>query len=185
MSRFVIFVRRASIAIYRRCMTELTPLIALVSVVAGATLAGVVCKLMAVRVRRVTSASAPQVSHADLGLNDSSRFGDDATLIQFSTQFCSKCPGTARLLSSEADALSGVTHIEIDLTDQIDVARRFNVLQTPTTLVLDGDGQLRARITGVPTSAVIRDELSKLGATGYRVEHTAEFASTAARTESA
>lgn len=112
----------------------------------------------------------------DLGLTTSTSFGSEATLVQFSTQFCSKCPGTARLLQAEAAQLEGVVHVEVDLTDRVEIARTFNVLQTPTTLILDGDGHVRARITGAPTSGVVRDELGRFGALPYAVER-AEVAS--------
>lgn len=125
-----------------------------------------------VHVRRSDVLPEARVDAQALGLASADQFGTEATLVQFSTQFCSKCPGTARLLKAEVAELDGVTHLEVDLTDQVDIARAFNVLQTPTTLVLDGDGTVRARITGAPTAAVIRDELARLGALPYNIERS-------------
>jgi hypothetical protein len=46
-----------------------------------------------------------------------------------------------------------VTHVEVDLGDRPDLARRFGVLQTPTTLLLDSTGAVRARIAGAARPA--------------------------------
>lgn len=151
-------------------MTPLTALWILGAVLLTATVIGFICTRGGARVRHSAPEKVEQIVASDLGLKTDAAFGERATLVQFSTQFCSKCPATARLLSHEADELEGVTHLDIDLTDQIEIARRFNVLQTPTTLVLDGAGQLRARITGAPTSSVIRDELHSIGALPYHIE---------------
>lgn len=130
------------------------------------------CMRFQLRVRRTEDLPETRVDAQSLGLSSADRFGTAATLVQFSTQFCSKCPGTARLLTSEVAELDGVTHLEVDLTDQVDIARAFNVLQTPTTLVLDGEGYVRARITGAPTTAVIREELARLGALPYDIQRS-------------
>jgi thiol-disulfide isomerase/thioredoxin len=82
-------------------------------------------------------------------------FGAEATLLQFSTELCAYCPQTRRLLGAIADELPGVEHVDIDLTAAPDLASRFGVLQTPTTLVLDSAGAVRARIGGPPR----RDEV--------------------------
>ncbi|WP_130175931.1 thioredoxin family protein [Cryobacterium sp. SO1] len=114
---------------------------------------------------RVSSASADLVTAAELGLPSSDSapvFGAEATLLQFSTEFCSRCPGTSTLLRQVADGRSGVRHVDVDITCRADLARRFNVLQTPTTLVLDGAGQVRARVGGVPNRAALHAHLDDL-----------------------
>lgn len=174
MSRFVIFVhliwgRRNLLG-----MNISLALAAIVGVLLGATAIGMFCKARSVRVKRVAAdnrGAALRVTPSDVALPVETQFGPEATLLQFSTQFCSKCPGTARLLKNEVSELAGVKHIEVDLTNQLDVAKRFNVLQTPTVLVLNGTGEVTARITGAPTAAVIRDELASLGALPFSVEH--------------
>lgn len=88
--------------------------------------------------------------------------GEAATLLQFSTQMCSRCPGVHRILSSIADDHEGVVHLDVDLTHRPDIAKHFHVLQTPTTLVLDRAGIVQTRFGGAPSRDVIELELARL-----------------------
>ena len=88
--------------------------------------------------------------------------GEAATLLQFSTEMCARCPGVHRLLASVASDRPGVRHLDIDLTHRPDIARHFHVLQTPTTLVLDRDGVVQTRFGGVPNREVLELELNRL-----------------------
>ncbi|MBD3753539.1 MAG: thioredoxin family protein, partial [Micrococcales bacterium] len=88
--------------------------------------------------------------------------GDAATLLQFSTEMCSRCPGVHRTLAEVAASRPGVLHLDVDLTHRPDIARHFNVLQTPTTLVLDRDGAVQTRFGGVPNRHVLELELQRL-----------------------
>lgn len=85
--------------------------------------------------------------------------GRDATLLQFSTEMCSQCPGVRRMLSSIAEDREGVVHLDVDLTHRPDLAARFRVLQTPTTLVLDREGVVRTRFGGAPQRATVESEI--------------------------
>jgi thiol-disulfide isomerase/thioredoxin len=82
--------------------------------------------------------------------------------VQFSTAYCSRCPSTARQLAAISADYAGVRHVEVDLTDRPDLADRFHVLQTPTTLILDARGEGTARIGGVPRARDLRDRLDIL-----------------------
>lgn len=77
--------------------------------------------------------------------------GYHATFVQFSTPMCAKCPGTARLLREVAGRHPHVTHIQIDASERLDLARELSIMRTPTTLVLDSDGLVVARMDGAPT----------------------------------
>lgn len=88
--------------------------------------------------------------------------GSQATLVQFSTEFCARCPQVRRMLGSVADERAGVVLAEVDLTSRSDLAARYKVLSTPTTLVVDPEGRIRSRFTGVPARA---DVLAELAAT--------------------
>lgn len=88
--------------------------------------------------------------------------GERATLLQFSTELCGKCPAVHRTLSDIASSREGVRHLDIDLTHRPDIAKHFHVLQTPTTLVLDRDGVVQTRFGGAPNRDVLELELNRL-----------------------
>lgn len=88
--------------------------------------------------------------------------GERATLLQFSTEMCARCPGVHRTLAAIADDRDGVVHLDVDLTHRPDIATHFNVLQTPTTLILDGDGVIQTRFGGTPRRDVIELELQRV-----------------------
>jgi thiol-disulfide isomerase/thioredoxin len=83
-------------------------------------------------------------------------FAPGATLVQFSTEYCATCPGTRRYLQQVAGERGGVTHIDIDLTYNPELAKALRILQTPTVFVLDPSGHLESRFGGAPR----RDELN-------------------------
>jgi thiol-disulfide isomerase/thioredoxin len=85
--------------------------------------------------------------------------GFRATFVQFSTSTCAKCPSTAILLSRVAASERGVRHVEIDAESRLDLVREFDVLRTPTTLVLNHEGVVVARISGAPSEAHAREAL--------------------------
>jgi thiol-disulfide isomerase/thioredoxin len=85
-----------------------------------------------------------------------------ATLLQFSTEVCAPCVPTRRVLGHIADTTDGVSHVDLDLTHRPDIAAQFNVLQTPTTLILDRSGVIRARIGGAPRQADVRAALETI-----------------------
>nr|WP_211160342.1 thioredoxin family protein [Microbacterium sp. MF43] len=90
------------------------------------------------------------------------KLGEVATLLQFSTELCARCPGVHRTLSAIADDHEGVRHLDVDLTHRPDIARHFHVLQTPTTLLLDRNGVVQTRFGGVPSREVLELELTRL-----------------------
>jgi thiol-disulfide isomerase/thioredoxin len=90
-------------------------------------------------------------------------FGTTGTLLQFSTEICSICVATSRLYKELESRIPGLKHIEVDITHRMDLAAHFSIMQTPTTLILDKHGMVRARIGGAPRQNVIEAELNKLG----------------------
>ena len=137
---------------------DLTLALVIAAALLGATTAvGLLLRRGQGRVRAVDSAAS--IDPRTLGTGP---LGEDATLLQFSTELCSRCPGVHRLLSAVADERTGVRHLDVDLTHRPDLAQRFRVLQTPTTLVLDRTGTIRTRIAGAPTRAVVETELDRL-----------------------
>lgn len=135
--------------------------IALVVAVILAVLAlGLFWKLRTGRSKRVTNGQ--QIDLAKLGAVKNGKpvlaFGERMTFLQFSTEFCSQCVQTARVYKELEQHSDGILHIEVDITNRLDVAKEFNILQTPTTLVLDAAGRVTSRIGGATKAQTIKDE---------------------------
>lgn len=90
----------------------------------------------------------------------SAELGSRATLVQFSTEMCARCPQVRRLLTDYASDAEGLRHVEVDLTHRPDLSTRYKVLQTPTTFVVDGSGAVRARFHGVPHRHALTEALA-------------------------
>ncbi len=87
--------------------------------------------------------------------------GDRATLLQFSSAFCAPCRATKRILTEVSEMVDGVTHLEIDAEQHLDVVRRLGIRKTPTTLVLDDRGRVITRAAGQPRKADVIAALGK------------------------
>lgn len=132
-------------------------LISVAALVVVATAAGLLWRRRDGRARAIDSAEV--IDPRRLGADG---LGEEATLLQFSTEMCARCPGVHRMLSEVADARDGVRHLDVDLTHRPDIAQHFRVLQTPTTLVLDRRGVVRTRFGGTPGRSVVELELDTL-----------------------
>ena len=128
----------------------------LLGLVAFATVLGIVWKARTGRVRTARASDGNAVDLPEVPL------AGRATLLQFSTEVCAPCVPTRRVLGQIADSTDGVSHVDLDLTHRPDIAARFNVLQTPTTLILDRAGVIRARIGGAPRQADVRAALESI-----------------------
>jgi hypothetical protein len=123
-------------------------LIALAVVLAAASAAGALLRQRQGRFRPGTAGQdAPPgdvLSAADVG----TPLGARATLVQFSTQVCAYCGPTRELLNDVARERDGVSFVEIDAAERMDLTRRLHVLSTPTVLVLDPRGGVTSRASG-------------------------------------
>lgn len=134
------------------------PLVALVAGLAWKSRDG---RLRAVAATDAATQRGERRDADDLGLGRD-RLGRDVTLVQFSTEYCSRCPSTARALGEIAGSYDGVRVVEIDLTHDPVLADRFRVTQTPTVLVLDAHGGTAGRIAGVPRTGELRTLIDDL-----------------------
>ena len=96
------------------------------------------------------------LTEADLGRS----LGARATLVQFSTAFCAPCRPTRQILAQVADMVDGVTHVEIDAAERLDLVRRLRISSSPTVLVLGPGGAIVKRAAGLPRKA---DVIAALG----------------------
>ena len=95
-----------------------------------------------------------RLSPAELG----SDYGDRATIVQFSTTFCSSCRAAKALIKDVVKDQSDIAYLEIDAESNLELVRRVDIKSTPTTLFLDRAGFEIARATGAPK----RDQLIKV-----------------------
>ncbi|WP_439690588.1 TlpA family protein disulfide reductase [Curtobacterium sp. SP.BCp] len=137
-------------------MTVVSAVAVLVGVLAVATVLGLVLRSRSGRAR-ITNKSTSTTAH---GIAPAEAFGTRATLVQFSTPTCARCPGTRRQLDALAARHDGVERLEIDVAERTEVATRYNVLQTPTVLLVDADRTVRTRFGGPPRPAELSAALA-------------------------
>ncbi|MDM7829774.1 TlpA family protein disulfide reductase [Cellulomonas edaphi] len=77
-----------------------------------------------------------------------SPLGSRATFVQLSSEVCAPCRRTHAVLGALAAEHEDLAHVDLDVAEHLDLVRRFNVLRTPTTLVLDAQGAVVGRLSG-------------------------------------
>ncbi len=95
-----------------------------------------------------------QILESELG----KKYGRRATVVIFSTTFCSECRSAKALISDVTSTLSDISYIEIDAESNLELVRKVDIRSTPTTIFLDKAGFEIARATGAPK----RDQLIKV-----------------------
>ena len=103
---------------------------------------------------RVKEKKGLQISAVEIG----TAFGTRATVVQFSTTFCSACRAAKSLISEVIKNQDDISCIEVDAESNLELVRRVGIRSTPTTLFLDKSGFEIARATGAPK----RDQLIKV-----------------------
>ena len=94
-----------------------------------------------------------QILESELG----NKYGKRATVVIFSTTFCSECRAAKALISDVISTLSDISYIEVDAESNLELVRKVDIRSTPTTIFLDKAGFEIARATGAPK----RDQLIK------------------------
>jgi thiol-disulfide isomerase/thioredoxin len=136
--------------------TSLTLVIVIVIAVLG--LGYLVGKLITLRSGMLRAAAeASDIDTSGLGLSDTG-----PTLLHFSATWCGPCSAVRRVVDQVCEELPTVAHVEIDMDDNPEAARRLSVLSLPTTIIFDAGGRPRYRTTGVPKAADLRTALEPL-----------------------
>ena len=110
---------------------------------------------------RITAKKAdftPLVSEAEIG----APLGKRVTLLQFSSAFCTPCRATRTLLADITEPMADVAHIDIDAESHLELVRRLDIRSTPTTIILDGNGQEVARAVGAPKREQVLNALASI-----------------------
>ena len=88
--------------------------------------------------------------------------GSRATLVQFSSAFCSPCRATRALLEDVTVDMADVVHVEIDAEANLELVRTLDIRSTPTTLLLDRNGQEVGRAMGAPKRDQVLSAISAI-----------------------
>ena len=114
--------------------------------------------------RPAAGAAAPAVANVLTDAGVAVPLGERATLLQFSSAFCAPCRATRRVLGEVAGLVPGVTHVEVDAEQHLEVVRALRVLRTPTTLILDAEGREVSRAGGLPQRDQVLAALARVTA---------------------
>lgn len=74
--------------------------------------------------------------------------GARATFVQFSSEVCAPCRGTRAVLTQLVSEHDDLSHVEMDVVEHLGLVRRFDIMRTPTTLLLDARGVVVGRLSG-------------------------------------
>jgi thiol-disulfide isomerase/thioredoxin len=133
----------------------------LVALVALAAIVGLIWKARTGRAKQVDSGD--RIDLAELGIVKDGKavtaLTTRVTFLQFSTDFCTFCGPTAKMLQTLEKSDPNVTHLEVNVTERLDLVKKYNILQTPTTLVLDQQGNIQSRIGGAPKAHTLVTEI--------------------------
>ncbi len=99
-----------------------------------------------------------QILSSEIGTS----LGQRATVVQFSTSFCSSCRAAKVLISDEVSKQIDIKYVEIDAESNLELVRRLDIRSTPTTLFLDKKGFEIARAVGAPKRDQIIAAINRL-----------------------
>lgn len=139
-------------------------LLALAGLVTLATFVGLWVISFSGRARRINKGEQVDLSQIGATKNGQrvTKLGEKVTLLQFSSDFCSSCKQTSSLLAKIEHSKKGLLHIDLDISNRLELAKTYSILQTPTILVLNSKGQVVSRIVGAPKLATIESEIERL-----------------------
>lgn len=130
----------------------------IVIVIAVLGIGYLVGKMMTLRSGMIkAAAAAADIDTSGLGLSDTG-----PTVLHFTATWCGPCAAVRRVVDQVCAELPAVAHVEIDMDDNPEAARRLSVLSLPTTIIFDAAGRPRYRSTGVPKVADLRSALEPL-----------------------
>ncbi len=102
--------------------------------------------------------SRHQITAQEIG----DELGESATVLQFSSAFCSPCRATRSILSSVIAHYPKIKHVEVDAEGNLELVRRLDIRQTPTTLFLNAAGKEIARAVGAPKRDQVINALARI-----------------------
>lgn len=92
--------------------------------------------------------------------------GSEAVALLLGSPTCAPCETVKRILAEVAEARPGFRWGYVDAADHLDLAERHHVMRVPTLFVLDPDGRILARTSGVPAARDLVRVLDRDGELG-------------------
>ena len=133
-------------------------LIPLAIVLAGATGFGIWYQRTRGEFRKKKTVNGPTLTAAIVG----TELGSRATMVQFSSAFCTPCRATKILLEDMVKTMPGVRYAHIDAESHLELVRKLDIRSTPTTLFLNGAGVEVGRAMGTPKRAQVQAAIAAI-----------------------
>ena len=108
--------------------------------------------------RKKKTVNGPKLTAAIVG----TELGSRATMVQFSSAFCTPCRATKVLLEDIVKTMPDVRYAHIDAESHLELVRKLDIRSTPTTLFLNGAGVEVGRAMGTPKRAQVQAAISAI-----------------------
>ena len=108
--------------------------------------------------RKKKTVNGPKLTAAIVG----TELGSRATMVQFSSAFCTPCRATKVLLEDMVKTMPDVHYAHIDAESHLELVRKLDIRSTPTTLFLNGAGVEVGRAMGTPKRAQVRAAIAAI-----------------------
>jgi thioredoxin 1 len=96
----------------------------------------------------------------DANFDENVKASDVPVLVDFWAEWCGPCKMIAPVLEEIAQEHAGKVRIaKLNIDDNLDVTRRFEVMSIPT-LILFKDGEPKARVIGAKPKGALLEEIS-------------------------
>ena len=96
----------------------------------------------------------------DANFDENVKASDVPVLVDFWAEWCGPCKMIAPVLEEIAEEQAGKVRIaKLNIDDNLDVTRRFEVMSIPT-LILFKDGEPAARLIGAKPKGALLEEIS-------------------------
>ena len=108
--------------------------------------------------RKKKTVNGPKLTAAIVG----TELGSRATMVQFSSAFCTPCRATKVLLEDMVKAMPDVRYAHVDAESHLELVRELDIRSTPTTLFLNHAGVEVGRAMGTPKRAQVHAALAAI-----------------------
>ena len=108
--------------------------------------------------RKKKTVNGPKLNAAIVG----TELGSRATMVQFSSAFCTPCRATKVLLEDMVKTMPDVHYAHIDAESHLELVRKLDIRSTPTTLFLNGAGVEVGRAMGTPKRAQVQAAIAAI-----------------------